>query len=316
MQDQETEGMDEYTRQTKEWLDERFRRTTEEGVYYAHQPIYGLLLGHSEPYLFERYVRTYQIMKTLSQIEFSSLLDVGGAEGYKAFMAKRLIGVQAENSDLSEEACKRAEEVFSIRSTPADIHSLPFKNDKFDVVLCSETLEHVTDWHKAVDELLRVARKAVVITVPCESQEIIDQNFKEKTPHGHIHRFDQDSLGFLESQGLQVTAKRIVDSSLNDRVNSLELTLREACETKEHQNIHARIRSLALVALGNLAGKIIMSHMVSKDEKESQQGKRYNAILFTVLKDKSCIMARQSCKVSGSKIVNLAVPFHYLKKSF
>jgi SAM-dependent methyltransferase len=45
---------------------------------------------------------------------------------------------------------------------------LPFAAASFDAVLCLEVLEHLEDPAAAVRELLRVARKAVVLSVPYE----------------------------------------------------------------------------------------------------------------------------------------------------
>ena len=40
------EAMDTYTEDTKSWLDQRFREVDAEGVFLAHQPIYGFRRGH------------------------------------------------------------------------------------------------------------------------------------------------------------------------------------------------------------------------------------------------------------------------------
>src|SRR5215467_6241080 len=130
--------MDSYTARTKDWLERRFRTADESGIYVAHQPIYGFRKGHSEPSHLERYILTYQIMKALSSLRFTTLLDVGGAEGYKAALAGRCFAARAVNCDLSEEACKRAREIFGVDSAVADIHDLPFPDGAFEVVLCSE----------------------------------------------------------------------------------------------------------------------------------------------------------------------------------
>ena len=61
--------MDNYTTDTKDWLNDRFKATDEEGIYFAHQPIYGFRKGHSEPGIIIRYIITYQIMK----MEYNSL---------------------------------------------------------------------------------------------------------------------------------------------------------------------------------------------------------------------------------------------------
>jgi len=41
----------------------------------------------------------------------------------------------------------------------ADAHKLPFKDKRFDLVICTETLEHVIDPKKALEEMVRVLKK-------------------------------------------------------------------------------------------------------------------------------------------------------------
>lgn len=55
-------------------------------------------------------------MNALLQLKFNSLLDVGGAEGHKVRIARETFDVEVKNCDLSEEACKRAKEIFRIDS--------------------------------------------------------------------------------------------------------------------------------------------------------------------------------------------------------
>ena len=50
--------------------------------------------------------------------------------------------------------------------TRALVEQLPFKDDAFDVVVCTHTLEHLLDVDAAVAELTRVARHKLVIVVP------------------------------------------------------------------------------------------------------------------------------------------------------
>ncbi|UCB56652.1 MAG: class I SAM-dependent methyltransferase [Candidatus Omnitrophota bacterium] len=276
--------MDEYTRKTKAWLDERFKKCNEHGIYYAHQPLYGMRKGYSESRFVNRYIITYQIMKALSHLKFDSLLDIGGAEGYKAWIARELFGVKVKNSDLSEEACKRAEEIFHIESIPADILELPFENDEFDVALCSETLEHVTDLDKAIDELLRVAHKAVVITVPHEPKELIDKIIEEQIPHGHIHCFNLESFDFLESKGYQVFNKKMISPHL---------------------------KKFSLYHLGKKAASLqIWLHNLVCEFTSC-----YEAILFVILKDKTCWRKEINQNISACRIINFTVPFYYLNYS-
>jgi len=45
---------------------------------------------------------------------------------------------------------------------------LPYKDNAFDLVLCTEVLEHLDDPQKGLKELVRVSKKYLVISVPNE----------------------------------------------------------------------------------------------------------------------------------------------------
>lgn len=59
-------------------------------------------------------------------------------------------------------------EAFAGIDVRADGCRLPFKSDTFDLVVCSEVLEHVPDWSKARDEIVRVTRPGgrIMLDVP------------------------------------------------------------------------------------------------------------------------------------------------------
>jgi ubiquinone/menaquinone biosynthesis C-methylase UbiE len=285
--------MDERTKKCKVWLDERFKLCDEQGIYLAHQPIYGFQKGHWEcprapenfPFILPRYIPTYQIMKTLSHIEFHSLLDVGGAEGYKAALAREIFGVDVKNSDLSEEACKRAEEIFNVDSEPVDIHNLPYKSNQFDVIICSEALEHVTDFPKAISELLRVAANAVVITVPHDPKEYIEELARKGRFHSHIRVFTLESFNFLKAKGYRVFSKKMLSP-------------------------YARLPILGRF----LDKKLVVAILTTFDEFASKLFPPYGGILIIVLKNSEAIHRNKKGNVSAYRILNFAVPQYYNKR--
>lgn len=299
--------MDKYTVETKDWLEDRFRKCDEDGIYLAHEPIYGYRKGHNDTDPAFGYICTYRIMRALSRLNFHSLLDVGGAEGYKAYIAMNLFGAEVVNSDLSEEACRRAEEIYNIQSVPANIHELPYKDDEFDVVLCSETLEHVADLQRAVTELLRVAKKALVITVPKESQEVIDKNIKEESPHAHIHSFNLDSFNYLKSQGYNVSREKMSSSLLGD----LFIKRRKYYENSVYPEILIDMYNRCVPVLQKIFGKRTEATLIRLDEFFCGVTP-YNAILFMVQKDGN-VENTLAEKIKPIQIMNFDVPLHKLK---
>jgi SAM-dependent methyltransferase len=306
--------LDEYTQKTKAWLDERFRQCDEDGIYFAHQSIYGFRDGHSFPHYIGKYIRTYQIMKALSHIKFNSFLDAGGGEGYTAWIVRELFNVKVKHSDLSEEACMRSNEIFNIESHPADIHELPFNDGEFDVVLCSETLEHVTDLQPAIDELLRVANKAVIITAPHEDSNLIERNIKIKTPHAHIRTFTIDDFNFLKLKGLDVRQKRMLYPLLNIPTILVEATPVKYRKTMRHSKSIVDLYNNFVSVLRVIFGKNATSFIIRIDDALCNLRVPYNGIIFILLKDSSFYHEKELRKISVREILNFSVPYHYLGK--
>jgi len=74
---------------------------------------------------------------------------------------------------------------------------LDFEDDSFDTVTCLELLEHLEDPQKALEELVRVSRKRVIITVPFKEtiKSVLCIHCAKYTPYsGHLHSFDETSI--------------------------------------------------------------------------------------------------------------------------
>lgn len=187
-----------YTYITRNWLDERFRRRSDAGVYLAHMPIYGLGAGDCELDQPGHLARVLRILRQLDQLEYETLLDVGGAEGFLPHLARTIHGVTAVTTDLSHEAGLRANELFGLPSAAVDCHLLPFADDAFDVVVCSEVIGHVEHPVETILELQRVARRAVILTterVQYDRQRIDDYLFRRPGwPHMERNLFHPDDL--------------------------------------------------------------------------------------------------------------------------
>lgn len=111
------------------------------------------------------------ISEYLRQTEPTTVLDAGCGEGFAVDeLARRSPDVRFTGVDLSEEAISFAQTHFGERGKfrTGSIYKLPFSDNSFDTVVCSEVLEHLDDPARALAELHRVARNYVLITVPRE----------------------------------------------------------------------------------------------------------------------------------------------------
>ena len=305
--------MDKYTEQTRLWLDQRFKQTDSEGVYFAHQPIYGFRNGPTETELIGRYIITFQLMKMLAHLNFNSFLDVGGAEGYKAALVKSLFNVEVRSSDLSIEACKRAKEIYNIEGDPIDIHKLPYDDDQFDVILCSETLEHVPDFRLATSELLRVCRKAVLITVPHESNKVIQRNIRNQIPHGHIHSFNKESFDFSKSVAKKITHKRIISSPL--RILNAVLDGKKRTEAAGFPDFLINLNNLTVPLTNKIVGEKTANFMLLLDEIATKLFPLYSGFLFLLCKDKNCYSDKVYRKITPRQIIDFKVPLYKLNQT-
>lgn len=97
------------------------------------------------------------------------ILEVGVGEGEVSsrirarYPGARLLGLDLPDDELRQSWAER-----ELTCSFGDIAHLPFPDRSFDLVLAIEVLEHVPDPSAALRDVARVARGAVVLSVPRE----------------------------------------------------------------------------------------------------------------------------------------------------
>jgi ubiquinone/menaquinone biosynthesis C-methylase UbiE len=111
------------------------------------------------------------------------------------------------------------------------VTKIPLNDNSLDIIFCSEVLEHVSDYKKALNEFQRVLKNSglLFITVPCwQKYWNIDDEFV-----GHFRRFNP--LVFqreIESSGLILISKKNIGSKLER-----SLTLQTVKNFKKNRKI-------------------------------------------------------------------------------
>lgn len=138
--------------------------------------------GHSDEILKKRFespdpLRRYAHRKEYESIirlvpEDSSVLDAGCGEGIISFLLAEQ-GIASTGVDLSEpnvDAAKRESENRGHKHLTSfvqgDAEHLPFEDESFDVVISTHVLEHLPDFDQGARELVRVARKRIIVALP------------------------------------------------------------------------------------------------------------------------------------------------------
>jgi 2-polyprenyl-3-methyl-5-hydroxy-6-metoxy-1,4-benzoquinol methylase len=107
-----------------------------------------------------------------ARAEPDSVLDVGCGEGVlTSVWARQLHGLPVVGLDLPDPKLAADWEALSLpnlRFVPGRAEQIPFAENEFDLVTAIETLEHVSDPERTLAEMVRVARRHLLVSVPRE----------------------------------------------------------------------------------------------------------------------------------------------------
>lgn len=143
------------------------------------------------------------------------VLDAGCGNGRHACEIFRTLGADVVGVDLNGEDLKKTAFILerldgnggSWAVSQADATRLPFRDNAFDVVICSEVLEHIPANRAAIAELVRVLKpgKNMVVSVPRFLPERICWALSSdyhNEPGGHIRIYTRrELLSLLEDAG-------------------------------------------------------------------------------------------------------------------
>lgn len=143
------------------------------------------------------------IKKTVPQFK-GNVLDVGcGQSPYKFLLnpsQTSYVGIDIVDA-----------EKFDYRNShivPFNGEDIPFGNEHFDGLICTEVLEHVYNHQKLIDEMFRVMKKGAqgIVTIPWSARyHYIPYDFFRYTPSSLKKMFDQFSEVEIISRGSDIS---------------------------------------------------------------------------------------------------------------
>ena len=153
----------------------------------------------SNPFVDESFIRnseeiTFGLAKVYSDAQ-TNVLDIGCGEGrlLAMFSEGNLFGTDISEGYLLKASRGEAE------LCKARVEDLPYKKEIFDLVTCTDVLEHVFDLNAAIREIFRVLKPTgkLVIRVPYREDLSLYLSDEFNYRFGHIRNFDESGLRLL-----------------------------------------------------------------------------------------------------------------------
>lgn len=119
------------------------------------------------------------------------VLDAGTGAGYGTGMLAGAGATRTVGIDVAETVVEAARDAYGdvAEFTAADIRSLPFDDDSFDLVVCFEVIEHVDRQDDALAEFARVLAPGGILAVSSPNRD----RSVPGNPH-HVHEYTPDEL--------------------------------------------------------------------------------------------------------------------------
>jgi len=153
-----------------------------------------------------KHVRNIPLLRMIGNVQGKRVLDVGSSQGL--VMDELKAAALAVCLDLARPYLRVARER-GHRTVQADAEALPFQSDTFDVVICSDVLEHVLDVEAVIKQVRRVLKPdgTFFALVPWEEDLGKYKAFEGTYEFTHLRSFDDETIRKF-FQGFRIVRRR------------------------------------------------------------------------------------------------------------
>ena len=167
---------------------------------------------------------TLDFLKTFKDIHNQKvrLLDVGCASGwFISEICSYYPHLKCSGVDVYQKAIEYAKKSYPhISFFHNDAHHLPFQKNSFDIVICTNVLEHVVNPREVMKEIKRVVKRSGIVIIGMDSENLLFsfvwwlwKKFKGKIwAEAHLHKFRPRDLDKLFRQlGFKIKKKKFIN---------------------------------------------------------------------------------------------------------
>lgn len=153
-----------------------------------------------------------------------SILDVGCASGwFLNEISKRYPNAQCTGIDVYNKAIFYGKKKYkNLHLFQADAHNIPYPDNSFNVVICTEVLEHVSNPEKVLQEIKRVLKRDGIAIVEMDTGNWMFKSiwhiwtniFRGVWRDSHIHTFNTQLLQKMISKNKFSVNKNIFNFTM------------------------------------------------------------------------------------------------------
>lgn len=193
---------------------------------------------HNHPSPLVRFIERRRVEILLEELQLRpglKVLEVGCGAGN---ILEQISDCELHGIDISPYILEKARRRLGVRATIAkgDAEDLPFEDQTFDRVYCSEVLEHVLDPGKVLAEMRRVTKNNGVAVASVPNEDLINrlkevvfktgplarivlqtgegyESVENMEDHWHLHEFDRELLREAVGNSFRIERVRAVPFS-------------------------------------------------------------------------------------------------------
>lgn len=143
------------------------------------------------------------LYETIGRVKKGSILDIGAGTGMFLSYFKDL-GWEVSGVEFSGDACSYAKRVFNIPLKVGDFLDFKFPKEKYDIVTLNNSLEHLYDPKRTLEEIKKIMKKdgVLLITVPnikSLGARIFGPKWYALSPPRHLYHFSPTTINSMMS---------------------------------------------------------------------------------------------------------------------
>jgi SAM-dependent methyltransferase len=170
------------------------------------------------------------MLKKVALLKPDKVLDVGcGCGSFTAKLSSYCGNITAIDSSLELiDRCKRENHQPNITYRCMDGTNIQYPDKSFDLVMERDTLHHIREWEKALDEMIRVSSKFILVEEPIDDprseekkntmrvQEFLLE-LQNEVGFSHYKHIVSDLLtGFFQKRNVSIETHIIISENLID----------------------------------------------------------------------------------------------------